>query len=41
MTAKGPVLGPVPFDIFINDVDKDIGNKVIKFTDHTKLGRVS
>ncbi len=35
---QGPVLGRVPFIIYINDIDVGLNNFMAKFADDTKIG---
>ena len=35
----GPVLGPLLFVIYINDIDDYVGGRISKFADDTKIGQ--
>ena len=37
MVPQGSVLGPVLFDIYINNIDDCVGSRILKFADDTKI----
>ena len=34
---QGSVLGPVLFDIYVNNIDDCVGSRILKFADDTKF----
>ena len=34
---QGSILGPLLFSIFINDIDNNLTNKILKFVDDTEI----